>query len=69
MTSYASMLQDHSTGHWYIRPLGLGPIAVTSHNRATATMIVEALNAAYERGRTDVQSQLRDLIGAARETD
>jgi hypothetical protein len=68
-TPYASAYIDprDSTGQTYgVLPHGLGFQLLT---RSQADQIVGALNIAYNTGRAHLQSELRDLIGAAREQE
>lgn len=61
--SYASIEQSNSTGKWYVMPMTLG--FMKAMERQQAEQIVHALNTAYDRGRSNIRAELRDLIGAA----
>jgi hypothetical protein len=60
---FAHVVKSESTNKWYIRPIWLGFTQALDHPEAA--QIAGALNAAYARGRSDVQAELRDVIGAA----
>lgn len=61
--TYAHIEQSHSTGEWSVWTGAIGSFHTMT--RTQADQIAGALNAAYARGRSDVQAELRDVIGAA----
>ena len=58
--------RDHTGETYFVLPQGLGFQLLT---RRQADQIAGALNQAYAAGRAQLQSELRDLIGAAREQE
>lgn len=65
---YARVEKDKENGKYYIHPtiiLGRQPFS----DKALATRISDALNEAYKRGGERVRSDIRNIIGCAREEE
>lgn len=60
---YATIEQMTDSNQWKVRPLIPG--FTVPMEKADAIVTANALNQAYERGRGELQSELRYLIGAA----
>jgi hypothetical protein len=56
-------------GKYYIRPLAARLNGVSFKTKADAEYIVDAVNAAYNRGKEDVKSAMRDLLNVAERDD
>lgn len=56
-------------GKFYITPTSVGLNGVAFKTRGEAEYIANAINSAFERGKEEIRSGLRDLIGAAEEKD
>lgn len=63
--TYAKAYQDISGNKWRVTPKVSGFHGL--YDRDEAMQIARALNEAYHAGRATLQSELRDLLGAARD--
>lgn len=61
--------QNISDKAFYISPVAAGAYGVAFKEKWQADRVASAINAAYEDGRNDVKRALRELIGAAEETE
>lgn len=67
MVDFATI--SESGGKFYIRPLAVNLNGLSFKTRAEAEYVVNAVNNAYRRGKDEIRSNIRDLIGAASEED